>query len=73
MYLVFPYPLKEFTLRNLDGVKALLLSFGPGQPMMTVPAGGEVQLTSGSTKEMVLACPAAGGCAFGLQGVLTRS
>lgn len=72
LYLVFAYPLKEFTLRNLDAVKALLISFGPGQPMMTVLAGDEVQITSGSTKEMVLACPAAGGCAFGLHGVLTR-
>lgn len=73
MYLVFPSPLTEFTLTNQDGVKDLLVSFGPGQPMMTVPAGGETQLYSGRTKEMVLACPAAGGCPFSLHGVMSRS
>ena len=72
MYLVYPHPLMTFTVKNLDGVKDLLLSFGPGQVMMTVPAGGEVTLTSGATKAMVLACPAAGGCPFSVHGTLTR-
>ena len=71
MYVVFPYPLREFTVRNL-GVTDLLMSFGPGQIMMTLPVGGETQLFSGGTKEMVFADTGSGGCTFGLHGVLTR-
>jgi len=70
MYLVFPAPLSEFTLRNDDLANTLLVSFGPGQLMQAVAPGGVVQLYSGSTKEMVLACPNAGGCPFSLYGVL---
>lgn len=73
LYLVFSTPLVELCLENLDGVKDLLLSFGPGQPMMTVPAGKKTELFSGQTKAMVIACPAAGGCPFSLHGVLARS
>ncbi len=70
--IVFPFPLEEFTLRNLDGAKALLVSFGPGQLMQSIPAGGEVQLYSGSTKALVLATAAAGGCPYSIHGVLGR-
>jgi hypothetical protein len=73
LYLVFPFPLTELTVRNLDGANTMLMSFGPGQPMMTLPAGSETQLFSGGTKEMILACPDAGGCSFGLHGILGRS
>jgi hypothetical protein len=72
LYLVFPFPLTEFTLQNLDGANDLLVSFGPGQPMMTLPAGQKTELFSGRTKEMVLACPDAGGCSFSLHGVMGR-
>lgn len=70
MYLVFSSPLKEFTLRNLSGANTILVSFGPGQPMLTVPISSEVQLYTGGTKAMVLACPDVGGCPFSLHGVL---
>jgi hypothetical protein len=70
LVVVFPTPLREFTLLNQDGVNDLLVSFGFGQPMMTVPAGQVVQLFSGSTKMIILACPAAGGCPFSLHGSL---
>lgn len=72
MYLVFPTPLAEFTLRNLDGAKTILVSFGAGQQMIPLPAGQDLQLFNGGTKEMVLACPDVGGCAFTLHGVLAR-
>ena len=72
MHLVFSSPLVEFTLRNLSGANTFLASFGAGQPMLTVPVGGEVQLFNGRTKELVLACPDVGGCAFSLHGVLGR-
>ncbi len=72
LHIVFPYPLEGFTLRNLDGVKALLVSFGPGQLMQSIPAGGEVQLFSGSTKALILATAAAGGCPYSIHGVLGR-
>jgi len=72
LYIVFPFPMVEFTLRNLDGAKALLVSFGPGQLMQSIPAGGEVQLYSGSTKAVILATAAAGGCPYSIHGVLGR-
>ena len=73
MALVLPYPMSEFNLANLDGVKTLLVSFGPGQLMQPIAPGDEVQLYSGSTKMLVLATPDAGGCPFSLHGVLGRS
>jgi len=73
LFLVLPYPLSEFTLANLDGAKTLLVSFGPEQAMQSIAPGGEVQLYSGSTKALVLATAAAGGCPFSLHGVLGRS
>jgi hypothetical protein len=72
LYLVFPVPLTEFTLRNLDPVNTLLVSFGPEQLMQAVAPGNEVQLYSGSTKTLVLACPNAGGCPYSVHGVLGR-
>jgi hypothetical protein len=73
MVLVLPFPMSEFNLTNLDGVKTLLVSFGPGQLMQPIAPGNEVQLYSGSTKMLVLATSAAGGCPFALHGVLGRS
>ena len=72
LYLVFPVPLKEFTLTNLSGAFDLLVSFGPGQALMTIPAQGEISLTSGNTKEMILVSAGAFSCSFALQGVLNR-
>jgi len=72
MYLVFPVPMVEFALVNLDAVKTLLVSFGPDQLMQAILPGDEVQLYSGSTKGLVLATAAAGGCPFALHGVLLR-
>ena len=69
MYLVFPKPLTAVSIRNLSLVN-LLVSFGPGQLMRNVPAGGELPLYSGSTKEVCLACPdGVAGAAFSLHGV----
>jgi len=72
LYLVFPVPMGQFTVRNLDGAKALLVSFGPHQAMQSIPAGGEAGLTSGSTKALVLATAAAAGCPYSIYGVLAR-
>jgi len=72
LYLVFPVPMVEFTLRNLDGAKDLLVALGPNQIMQTVAAGDEVQIYSGSTKGVVLATAAAGGCPYSIHGVLGR-
>lgn len=72
LVLVMPVPLREFTLANTDGVKNLLVATGLGQPMMTVPAGTEMQLFATNTKMFVLACPDAGGCPFSLHGILDR-
>jgi len=69
MYLVFPKPLSALSIRNLSAVN-LLVSFGPEQIMQNVPAGGELPLYSGSTKEVCLACPdGTAGAAFSLHGV----
>jgi hypothetical protein len=70
--LALPFPMMEFALRNLDGVKTLLVSFGPDQLMQAVLPGNEVQLMSGVTKTLVLATAAAGGCPYSLHGVLRR-
>ena len=72
MHLVFPSPLQEFTLRNLGGGNDIIVSLGPTQTMMTLKQGADFQLYNGMTKEMVIACPAAGGCSFSLHGVLGR-
>lgn len=71
MHLVFSSPLREFTLRNTSG-NDMLVSFGPGQPMMTLLTGMDTSLFNGMTKEMVLACPVGGGATFSLHGVLGR-
>jgi len=72
LFMVFPVPMTEFVIRNLDAVKNLLVSFGPEQVMQTVAPGNEVQLYSGSTKVLILATAAAGGCPWSLHGVLGR-
>ena len=72
LFLVFPVPMTEFVIRNLDAVKTLLVSFGPEQAMQAIAPGNEVQLYSGSTKALVLATAAAGGCPWSLHGVLGR-
>jgi len=67
--LVFPKPLTALSIRNLSAVN-LLASFGPEQMMRNVPAGGEMPLYTGSTKEVCLACPdGVLGAAFSLHGV----
>jgi len=71
MCLVFPKPLTALSIRNLSAVN-LLVSFGPEQMMRNVPAGGELPLYSGQTKEVCLACPdGVAGAAFTLHGVVT--
>ena len=72
MYLVFPYPLIEFTIHNHDVANTLLISFGPGQPMKALGPGLEMALFSGTTKAFILACPDAGGCEFSVHGVMGR-
>ncbi len=69
LYLVFPRPLSEVTLRNTSA-RAILVSFGVGQPMMSVVAGAEISLFSGSTKQVILACSGVGGATFTVHGVL---
>ena len=70
MHLVFPNWLGELLVRNLS-LNNLLLSFGPGQMMRNIPTGAILDLTSGKTKtkELLLACPDAGGADFTLHGV----
>lgn len=71
MCLVFPRQLTELTVRNLSGV-SMLVSFGLGQGMRDVAAGGVVVLASGTatTKEIVVACPVGvAGAAFSLHAV----
>lgn len=72
LFLVFPAPMMEFALRNLDAAKTLLVSFGPEQAMQAITPGNAVQLYSGSTKALILATAAAGGCPWSLHGVLGR-
>ncbi len=69
LYLVFPKPLTALSIRNLSAV-VLLVSFGPGMAMQGVPAGGELPLYSGTTKEVLLAsATGVAGAAFSLHGV----
>jgi len=69
MYLVFPKPLTALSIRNLSAVN-LLVSFGPEQMMRNVPAGGELPLYTGTTKEVCLACPdGVAGADFSLHGI----
>lgn len=69
LYLVFPKPLTALSIRNLSAV-TLLVSFGPGMVMQGVPAGGELPLYSGTTKEVLLAsATGVAGAAFSLHGV----
>ena len=71
MCLVFPKPLTALSIRNISAVN-LLVSFGPEQMMRNVPAGGELPLYSGTTKEVCLACPdGVAGAAFTLHGVVS--
>jgi hypothetical protein len=71
MYLVFPKPLTALSIRNLSLVN-LLVSFGPGQTMRRVDAGAILDIYSGSTKEVLLACPdGVAGAAFSLHGVVS--
>ena len=70
LYLVFPKPLTALSIRNLSLVN-LLVSFGPEQAMQNIPTGGELPLYSGTTKEVLLACPdGVAGAAFSLHGVV---
>lgn len=71
LHLVFPRPVRELTLRNLGGGNDILVSLGSTQTMMTIKQGVDFQLYTGTTKEMVLACSGAGGCAFRLHAVLS--
>ena len=69
LHLVFPKPLTALSIRNLSAVN-LLVSFGPEQAMRNVPANGELALYTGTTKELLLACPdGVAGAGFTLHGV----
>lgn len=70
MYLAFPGCLSEVWIRNISA-NNLLVSFGPGQIMLTVASGVLMSLTQGEVaiKEILLACPDAGGAAFTLHAV----
>ena len=70
LHLVFPRSLTQVTIRNLDGANDLLVSFGPGQGMMTIPAGVEESTYSGGGQDIILSCPDVGGCPFRIHGVL---
>ena len=72
LYVVMPFPMTVFTIENLDGANTLLVSFGPDQLMQAIAPGGNVSLSSGATKALVLACPNAGGCPYSIHGVLGR-
>lgn len=74
MYLVFPMPCVDLTVRNLSGAADLLVALGPGQPMMTVPPNGDMPLPSGVSylREVLLAASGAAGAAFSIFGAMTR-
>ena len=71
MHLVFPSRLSKVHIRNISLVN-LLVSFGPGQPMVNVAAGDSLNVTSHQTsiKEVLLACPdGVAGADFTFHGV----
>ena len=67
MYLVFPSILSEVAIHNISG-DDMLVSFGAGQPMQTVAAGGELSLTSGNAtiREVLVASLGGAGSVFTL-------
>ena len=67
LHLVFTNNLIEVLVRNIS-VNDLLVSFGPDRPMQLVGPDQDISLTSGSAavREVLLACPDAGGASFTL-------
>jgi len=73
MHLVFPVPIIEITITNHDLAVGLLVSFGPGQIMQEIPAGGELQFFSGGgAKDVVLSGSSTNTIQFSLHGILGR-
>lgn len=66
MHLVFPRPVSEVTLTNLDGANPLLVSTGTGDQMIGIPFGQSVVYQDTSIKELVLAGTAGATVAFNL-------
>jgi hypothetical protein len=64
----------SFTLMNTVtvGGNSLLVSFGPGQPMQELEAGSKIDMFIGQVREVVLACPDAGGATFAIQGIASN-
>lgn len=67
LHLVFTNNLIEVLVRNISA-NDLLVSFGPDRPMQLVGPDEDISLTSGSAavREVLLACPDAGGASFTL-------
>lgn len=76
MHIIFPRPMGSLTVRNTSVASTLLVSFGLGQPMITVAAGDSILPTGGGFSlpgvgELIVAMNGAGaGCAFSLDGVI---
>lgn len=75
MHLVLGKPASSILIRNNDTANALLVCYGPGMPMISVPKGGELVTNYGHGKpvisEILLACESGdAGCAFSID-VLT--
>jgi len=68
MHLVFPRPLTAITITNTSG-NDLLVALGAGAPWVNLATLTEMSLFSGSTKEIFVACPDAGGAGFRIHGV----
>lgn len=70
LHLVFPNNLSEIGILNISA-NNLLVSFGFNQAMRRVPAGEMLAVTHGraSIREVLLACPDAGGAAFTMRAV----
>ena len=69
MHIVFPRPVSSLLIRNSDTAAALLISYGPGQPMISIEHGAELVTNYGhgmpTVREIFLARPSGdGGCVF---------
>lgn len=55
MSIVFPLPTTMLNLRNRDGARSLLYSFGWGMPFNALPANTQTEIQVGSVKELIIA------------------
>lgn len=79
LHIVVPRPMGSMAIYNTEAVGGndLLVSFGPGMPMIKIPPQGTSSPTGGGytmpgITEVLLACgtPAGGVCSFAVEGVI---